>query len=151
MHLTSHQVDDYWSRKLAPAALLALDRHIAVCEPCREALQAAAPPAAFRPLAEVPEHLEYEQIEEYVNGGGSTDERGAVERHIKDCEGCRSEVEDLNRFRREYRTRVQRARREQAGKRNTGRWWFLSLGSAVAACILLLVIQERTGVRWMLL
>jgi Putative zinc-finger len=42
-HLSTDQLERYRRRALPAAELLALDDHIAACEPCRERLAAAEP------------------------------------------------------------------------------------------------------------
>ena len=109
-HLTNDRIEAYWTGKLTGADLVSLDRHIAECQRCREALLADAPPAsAFAGLESGAdrepdgEHLEYTQLERYVDGDPSPELRVDVEGHIAICASCRMECEDLRKFRDEYR------------------------------------------------
>ena len=157
-HLTTSQVDAYWARRLAPADLLSLGRHIELCQPCRGALLAAAPPAILPDLGDsagqddgsAGGHLEYEQVKRYIETGGAPDDTGAIEGHLAVCADCRADVEDLRRFRGEY---VQRQNVRPAGPlpmrgRFRARWWWaVAAAAAAASCFLLLRVPSgrRTG------
>jgi hypothetical protein len=96
-HLTGEQFARFRDRTLAPAELLELDGHLALCEPCRERLYADAHGSSeIRALrAEVSGHLEYEDIVACSEGSSTEAQRA----HLRDCPLCRSEVQDLSRFR----------------------------------------------------
>jgi len=106
MHLTAHQVAAYWSGRLAADDLLALDRHIADCAGCRDALLSAAPDsAAFDALESGPildpaaGHLDDSQIGQYIEGAVPPGSRAALDEHLAGCASCRAEVNDLRQFR----------------------------------------------------
>src|SRR5690348_2442024 len=98
-HLNDEQFAQYRSRTLDPVKLLAVDEHIAQCPACRERLyRQEQGDSRLRQLkAEFTVHLEYEQIAACANGSFPPD----VAQHLKDCDMCRAEVDDLMRFRSE--------------------------------------------------
>jgi len=158
MHLTTIQVDAYWARRLEPADLLSLGRHIAACQPCRDALLAAAPPAVLPDLGESASqdgsrtagHLEYQQIRSYIEADGPAG-AASIEDHLAICPACRADVEDLRRFRSEYSQRhAGQAKRPTAAPpvRGQFRWWWLAAtAAAFGACFVLLRVpfHPQTG------
>lgn len=101
-HPTELELSQYRKRQLQPAAMLAVDDHVARCEPCRRLLRECEPlanPAIL--LAQLGEkHLDYPAIEAYVEGHAGHAERATVESHLAVCPSCRAEVEDLQAFHR---------------------------------------------------
>lgn len=103
-HLTSDQFDLYVKRALSPAELIAASAHLASCEPCR---QRASDPqkldAVFSFLCDDletqaklgPTHIEYEQLEAYVDGEMDQPDREIVDSHVELCRMCREELHDL--------------------------------------------------------
>jgi hypothetical protein len=101
-HLTDEQFAQYQSRTLAPAELLAVDAHIALCSPCRDRLyrEGQAGTQLRRLKADFAGHLEYDQIADCANGSFPPD----VAQHLKECDMCRAEVDDLTEFRAELKS-----------------------------------------------
>ncbi len=100
-HLTDEQVDRYRNRNLAPAALLEIDRHLSVCEPCRDRLYASVGAtsriASLR--ADLSGHLDYAGVVACAARSASPEQ----EEHLGICADCRGEVEDLRAFQQELR------------------------------------------------
>jgi hypothetical protein len=98
-HLTEEQFAHYQARTMAPAELLAVDDHVANCGDCRGRLyRAAQADTLLRQLkADLAEHLEYDQVAACANGIFPPE----VAQHLKECERCRAEVDDLTQFRAE--------------------------------------------------
>jgi hypothetical protein len=98
-HLTEEQFAQYRSRTLAPLELLEVDDHIARCGDCRDRLysEAMAGPQLRQLRAEFAGHLEYDQIAQCANGFFPPE----VAQHLKECDMCRAEVDDLTLFRTE--------------------------------------------------
>jgi len=101
-HLTDELFAQYHSRTLAPAELLAVDAHVALCTPCRDRLywEAQAGAQLRRLKADFAGHLEYDQIADCANGSFPHD----VAQHLKECDMCRAEVDDLTQFRAELKS-----------------------------------------------
>src|ERR1035438_8393838 len=101
-HLTDEQFAQYRSRTLAPVELLDVDEHIAHCGACRDRLyREGSAGAGLRQLrADLSEHLEYDQIANCANGSFPPD----VAQHLKECDMCRAEVDDLAQFRAELKS-----------------------------------------------
>ena len=97
-HLTDDQFARFQKRTLEADELMAVDRHLALCDSCRERLWgetgAAERAAALR--AVLSEHLNYDQVVAGAEGRANE----AVERHLLECPMCRAEVEDLRKFQR---------------------------------------------------
>ena len=128
-HLTSPQVDAYWTRKLNPDDLLALDAHIAACSPCREALVAAAPPFLFTPELQPDAHLEYTQI-------ASSELSSSGQIHLTRCVSCRAEYEDFQRFRAQYQRQAKHSRPAAVPPWFRTRWML----ALPAACLTLFIL-----------
>src|SRR5437588_12880908 len=102
-HLTSDQLQRYQDRSLAPAELLAVDRHIAKCSECRGVLSkrsgAEAQLSGLR--TRFSEHLSYDQVVACAHAQGGQDVHGETTSrdHLEECAQCRAEVEDLRGFR----------------------------------------------------
>ena len=101
-HPTELELSQYRKRQLQPAAMLAVDDHLAQCQPCRRFLRDCEPlvnPAGL--LAQLGEkHLDHSAIEAYVEGLAGHAERAAVDSHLAVCPSCRAEIEDLQAFHR---------------------------------------------------
>lgn len=102
-HLSSQQIEHYCQRALSSAELLEVDDHIAACVPCRqrlaEAVQASSSFVRTSDMAAQPEHLEYDQLEAYVDGTLDEVDREIVESHLELCAACVAEARDLRAFR----------------------------------------------------
>ena len=101
-HLTEEQFAQYRSRRLAPLELLAVDDHIAQCAPCRDRLfgleRAGSQLRQLR--ASLAQHLTYDQVAACARGPFPPD----AAQHLKECDMCRAEVDDLRQFRTEIVT-----------------------------------------------
>lgn len=103
-HLSEQLLEAYRGRRLPAADLLAADEHLWDCEFCR--LKLAQPRAAERagetlrdwldPLGAI--HLTVETIDDYVEDRLRGVEVAAAEAHLRQCNRCRREVEDLRAF-----------------------------------------------------
>ncbi len=102
-HLSVQQIERYCQRALTPAELLEADDHIAACAPCRqklaEAMQTSFSFVRASDIAAKPEHLEYEQLEAYVDSALDEVDREIVESHLELCAECVADVRDLRAFR----------------------------------------------------
>src|SRR5690349_1644976 len=96
-HLTSEQIARYQARTLNTAELLAVDRHLAECEECRNVLYreigAEAQLSSLRTAFS--QHLAYDQVVACAEGNPDP----ALRAHLSECAQCRAEVEDLQQFR----------------------------------------------------
>jgi anti-sigma factor RsiW len=102
-HLTPDQLTRYVKRELPPAELIAADEHLSSCEPCR---QSATKPQRLEAMfaflrhdletQQRPEsHVEYEQLEAYVDNRADEADREIVDSHVELCQKCREELGDL--------------------------------------------------------
>jgi hypothetical protein len=141
-HLTDQQIADYWKCDQTPGELLAIDDHILSCEDCRRRLDAGnAEDDPWANLARPPfadpsgnDHLNYGELTNWVDGRSSGEDRARAEVHLRACESCREEVQDLQRFQAQL---SQDEKPEAAGNvvSMPRRWWKLAVPfAAVAAC-----------------
>lgn len=115
-HLNREQIVRYCNRQSLPEELELFDAHIAECADCRELLFSAArlrealrrapsrdqgspnyTPTSLS-LQTTEEHLSYEQLEAFVDGKLRTDEQGAIQTHLLECQSCTEELADLRKF-----------------------------------------------------
>ena len=101
-HLTSEQIVAYRAKRLAPADLLELDRHLAECNTCRVNLyENVHADTGLRDLRrELAQHLAYEEVVAAAEGSADV----SAQEHLNECAMCRAEVADLSRFRAELNT-----------------------------------------------
>jgi hypothetical protein len=99
-HPTETEMDAYRNRTASPEQLLAINDHIFECDQCfrlvdsPEKVQAAYEAANKYVLLGV-EHLDYNQVEGYVDGTLDVEKRESVAVHIKDCKECAREVREI--------------------------------------------------------
>jgi hypothetical protein len=132
MHLSELDIEAYRSRSAAPERLLAMNDHLFKCDQCLRMLDSPSAVArayrAFRkflsPEPRWQEHLDYEQLERFVDGTASADTTRQVLAHIADCAECRGSIRDL----RELKERIE----SQAGtellavkRPGVSAWWQL--------------------------
>lgn len=105
-HIAEESLDACGKRKLVPAEALAVQKHIAWCEMCREKLARKLDAAkmfsafgrefAFEDFAEIdPEHLAYEQLALFVAEKPDAVEREIAESHFAVCAACSKDLADL--------------------------------------------------------
>lgn len=102
-HLSVNDLEQYRDKRLRPAELLAVDRHLEACSVCREQLQAMTPtPQLLHEWSPAPElwseHLAYEQMAAYVDAQLNDIDRGLVEGHAELCQSCALELRQLQTF-----------------------------------------------------
>src|ERR1043165_1355413 len=99
-HLSNTQLAGYLERSLEPEELLAVDRHLASCDPCYQLLIRLAPGKSFSfEPNEEPFHLDYEEhLEPYVDGKSDDIEREIVDSHVAFCSKCAADLNDLREF-----------------------------------------------------
>jgi hypothetical protein len=103
-HLSNIEIEAYRSRSASPEQLLAINDHLFECDRCfrlfdspdkvgrtYEAFKKIISPGAVR----WHKHLDYDQLEGYVDGTLDADGRRFVLAHIEDCEECRSDIRDM--------------------------------------------------------
>lgn len=134
-HLTQKQIEDYSQNRLNPAELLAVSDHLAECEVCRGALEAATSgDAALIGLHsemfadEATEHLTAQQAAEYVDKNLTGDALQLVQDHLSNCDPCTFAVADLRAFRNEIAPSLDREYRPQTGPAQTATAPGFSLG-----------------------
>lgn len=94
-HLSEIKIRELLNGNVAGRELLALDAHIAECAECAERIaEAVAGRAAV--IGEEPSvHLEYETLEAYVESALNDVELEIADVHLRVCEECREDLEDL--------------------------------------------------------
>jgi len=139
------------ARTLPAPEMSALAEHLASCDACqnqfRQTHRARRGDARFSftlaPEAWLKhEHLQYEQIAPYLDGGLDGEEREILELHLRVCESCQEDVRSLREFRREIAPEmsVSYAPTEQTSERKVKRpalgWLRKPAYAAVAIAIL---------------
>jgi|SRR5262245_528506 len=100
-HLSEQLIERYRRRALSPAELLDVDDHMAACEKCRRRLgdepreRAAAKSLRADLGATGMTHLDYERMAAYVEGGLDPIDREIIDSHLKLCDRCDSELNEL--------------------------------------------------------
>ena len=103
-HLTEPLIERYREQALPPAELLDADDHLAGCEICRQRLDdeqrlQATGQSLRRDLAATGlTHVTYEQLVLYVDGGLDQTDNEIVDSHLKLCEPCFAELNELRAF-----------------------------------------------------
>ncbi|HEY6806758.1 MAG TPA: zf-HC2 domain-containing protein [Pyrinomonadaceae bacterium] len=103
-HLTETLIGRYREQVLPPAELLDADDHLAGCEICRQLLNdeqrlEATSQSLRRDLSATGlTHLTYEHLVSYVDGDLDQTDREIVDSHLKLCERCSDELNDLRAF-----------------------------------------------------
>jgi hypothetical protein len=106
-HFSKEQAENYLRRSMTAAELLAADDHLAQCPSCREHVLSAKGPAQvvgklradFRAEGrQKPNHLDYEQLEAYVDDRMDDVEREIADNHLYVCARCKEELRDLFAF-----------------------------------------------------
>ena len=103
-HLTEPLIERYREQALPPLELLDADDHLAGCEICRQRLDdeqrvQAAGQSLRRDLAATGlTHITYEQLVLYVDGGLDQTDNEIADSHLKLCEQCSAELNELRAF-----------------------------------------------------
>jgi hypothetical protein len=107
-HFSTVQMRHFSARTLPVAEMTALAEHLTSCVTCQKQFQlthraSKADALLFFTLApEVllrHEHLQYEQLAHYLDGGLDVEERELIHLHLSACEQCREDVQSLREFR----------------------------------------------------
>lgn len=107
-HLDSHGLELFIAHKLAPDELLRAARHIGVCQSCRERIAHAERTGVRienlrmelrRDLKPVGQHLDYEQLQAYVDDTLGAVGREIAANHLAGCPPCAQEAQELESFR----------------------------------------------------
>jgi hypothetical protein len=101
-HLTTEQLQAFHGCTLGTEDLVRADAHLAQCADCRTALSNKTHPAAVaahvKSLLREPTHLQYEEMEAYLDATSLPEARAMVEAHIGTCDRCARELSDLRAF-----------------------------------------------------
>jgi hypothetical protein len=106
-HLSDVDIEAYRSRSATPDKLLAMNDHLFECDQCLRLCDSPDKVGrtyeAFRKFLETEarwkEHLDFEQLEGFVDGTTGADTTRQVLAHIADCAECRSGIRDLKAIR----------------------------------------------------
>jgi anti-sigma factor RsiW len=99
-HLTDAVIRQYVSGKLGSSDLLAVDDHLAECQACRDraALLGSVGQrleAASGALLPVDSHLSDEEVQRYVGGELTAEDRSRIDAHLEACNVCAAQIDDL--------------------------------------------------------
>ncbi len=104
-HISTEAFERYAARTSAPTETLAVQRHVAACEMCREKLAqffdaekafvGLQNDFAFDDFAGEPEHLPYEQLALFVDGKLDAVENEIMQSHLAICLECEKDLADL--------------------------------------------------------
>jgi anti-sigma factor RsiW len=103
-HLSEQLIERYRRRVLSPVELLDVDDHMAACEMCRrrggdEPRERAAARSLGADLSATGmTHLDYERLAAYVEGELDPIDREIADSHLKLCDRCDSELNELRAF-----------------------------------------------------
>jgi hypothetical protein len=130
-HVSADQWERYRSGNLRGTELLLVDDHMATCDKCRDLL--AASPASFPTWAAGEPHLDYAQLQAYVDGESTAVEAAEVDAHVKDCASCRAELTDLQQW---------AASLKVPARKPVSRWIFAA--AALAAGLVIALFAARS-------
>lgn len=138
-HLTTEDIQQYTERRLPPERLIAMDRHLDGCEPCRGVLAEAAGAGELsmqlRSKLSQPRHPATELLVGYTEGSLSPSEREQVGFHLMHCDRCRADAADLESINRHFEEppseRIRGKSPSPALPRAAFRW---ALGFGALAC-----------------
>jgi len=132
-HLTQKQVDDYNRQQLNVAELLSVSDHLDECEVCRQRIEYALNDDAtfFALRSEVfgealeaaPLHLSAEQAADYVDGNLTGETLQMVSDHLTACEQCALAVGDLQTFKKQIATSLEREYHPATESSEAEGWW----------------------------
>ncbi len=100
--LTQRQIDDYAERRLEPAKLLRLNRHVSTCPECKQKVitRPSVMAAAARTMGSLGTEstpcLSFKDLAAYVDGEFSDNRRLPIARHVAGCTLCSAVVADLS-------------------------------------------------------
>src|SRR5882724_9625809 len=97
-HLSDQDIANLIAHKLASGLLLAATRHIAICSLCGAKVKEASS-AKVRGIAIgliTPGHLDYSQLEAYVDGSLDDVDKEIADNHLSVCDQCFHEIGELN-------------------------------------------------------
>jgi len=107
-HITEENFTFYKRRELAAAETLAVQKHVAACETCRErlaretgatkAFSALRNDFAFGDFSAEQEHLPYEQLALFVDGKLDAVDCEIAESHFAVCAECTKDLTDIRSF-----------------------------------------------------
>src|SRR6266404_507363 len=103
-HLSAQIIERYRQGSLPPAELLDADDHLTACEICRQhagdeaRVQAAGRSVRSELAATGLTHLDYEELESYVEGTLDQLDREIADSHLELCEQCAGELGELRAF-----------------------------------------------------
>src|ERR671914_294666 len=107
-HILTSRMERFCARTLPARELAAVAEHLSACDSCHrqfsETLRRRRGGASVS-FTLAPEwwlrhdHLAYEQLAPYVEGGFDDAERGIVELHLKSCGRCREDVRSFRDYR----------------------------------------------------
>lgn len=110
-HFSHEKLLSFAERTLDVAETLAVSDHLGECESCRQDLTGMLEPERQASLLRnslefesLDQHLEFDMMSAYVDGGLDEIENEIVELHVGDCKECYSEVEEIRRLREEIQS-----------------------------------------------
>ncbi len=150
-HISMETIERYARRISAPAETLELQRHVAICEMCREKLTKVADSEkafsalkndfAFENFTDEPEHLPYEQLALFADGKLDAVDREIAESHFAICPECEKDLADLRLFQQiAAAPPIQATDRKRFWKRLFAFDFLGSLVPAVSAAIILFAV-----------
>ena len=103
-HPSEEQIGKYVSRDLPAARLLEIDDHLAACEICMAQASKLRTLSAWEMQEnlfgdEINEHLTFDRPSAYVDSTNDEVDREIADVHLRDCDSCSAEVENLLRLR----------------------------------------------------
>jgi TPR repeat protein len=135
-HPDFQELQAFTARKLQPAAMLRLNRHLADCETCQARLagmQNDSGTTALRAVIAAGAHLSYEQLRDHIDDRSNAAQRTNIAAHITLCPLCRRELDDLQRHAAALRQPV--APKLTPQRDGFRRWWQWLPAAAAASLV----------------
>lgn len=104
-HLSEQDIKKYVERKLGADELLIFDTHMSECDPCltkisdRTSVRVSVAAILADDAGGRDEHLTYEQLERYVDGGVDAVDKEIADVHMRVCDTCSDQFYDLRQLR----------------------------------------------------
>lgn len=154
-HLSDEDVEAYRNKTASPERLVAMNDHIFECAQCFQLLDSPdrigqayeALREFFEPRPSWPEHLDYEQLESFVNGTAGAETTRLVTSHMAECQECREDIRDLKAMKDQIDAEAD-IQPETAKRRFAVGWWHSHSYKWALAVVALLVVVA--GIIWAL-
>lgn len=156
-HLSEQELNRYLSRDMPLDEYLRVSEHVDACETCTkrmgdttDLISAASAVAALALQDEAgdeqDEHIEYREMESYVDEYPNGSCRELIETHTRECAACRQMVLELQKLKEKLNPQKEFSPKPHPGvihRLLSHRWTFSVIAVALAVCVITAFLVER--------